>query len=101
MVLEPLAPALFDEGVAAAAKEKAPGVPEYGQGWTDDMFMAASVLAPSRRAARAEGAAAWGGGNGCAAFGLVETLARLPKTHPSRQPLLDSYRRLMTAVRAQ
>ena len=39
--------ALFDEGAAAAAKEKAPAEPEYGQGWSDDMFMAASVLARS------------------------------------------------------
>jgi len=130
MVFEALAPALFDEGVAAASKEKAPGVPEYGQGWTDDMFMATSVLARSGaragheadldRAARlltgyasklqradglfnhaTDGPAAWGRGNGFAAFGLIETLARLPKAHPSRQPLLDSYRRLMTAVRAQ
>src|SRR5258705_5504969 len=30
--------ALFDEGAAAAAKEKAPAEPEYGQGWTADRF---------------------------------------------------------------
>src|SRR4029077_15010840 len=47
MAFEATAPALFDEGAAAAAKEKAPASPEYGQGWTDDMFMAASVLARS------------------------------------------------------
>ena len=101
MVFEELSPALFDEGVAAAAREKAPASPEYGQGWTDDMFMATSVLARSGarpgheadldRAARlligyaatlqradglfdhaTDGPAAWGRGNGFAAFGLVE-----------------------------
>ena len=121
---------LFDEGVAAAQKEKAPGMPEYGQGWTDDMFMASAVLARSGaraghdadldRAARllttyagrlqrgdglfnhaTDGPAAWGRGNGFAAFGLVETLMRLPGAHPARRELLDRYRRLMTAVRTQ
>ena len=29
----------------AALKEKAGGLPQYGQGWTDDMFMASAVLA--------------------------------------------------------
>ena len=121
---------LFEEGVAAARKEKAPASPEYGQGWTDDMFMAAAVLARSGarqghqddldRAARllasyaarlqrgdglfnhaSDGPAAWGRGNGFAAFGLAETLARLPAAHPMRRELLDRYRRLMTAVRTQ
>jgi unsaturated rhamnogalacturonyl hydrolase len=128
MVFEELAPALFEEGVAAAAKEKAPGAPEYGQGWTDDMFMATSVLSRSGaragheadldRAARlligyagklqradglfnhaTDGPAAWGRGNGFAAFGLVETLARVPTAHPSRAQLLEIYRRQMSAIR--
>src|SRR5262249_39739392 len=122
MVFEELAPALFDEGVAAAAREKAPGSPEYGQGWTDDMFMATSVLSRSGarpgheaaldRAARLligyaatlqrpdglfnhaiAGPAAWGRGNGFAAFGLAETLSRMPKSHPQRAHVLDVYRR--------
>jgi len=130
MAFETLAPPLFDEGVAAAEQEKAPGSPEYGQGWTDDMFMATSVLARSGaraghdadldRAARlltgyaaklqradglfnhaTDGPAAWGRGNGFAAFGLIETLARLPKAHSSRRQLLDIYRRQMDAVRRQ
>ena len=41
------AQALADQGVLLAAAEKAPSVPEHGQGWTDDMFMAAAVLARS------------------------------------------------------
>jgi len=48
-----------------------------------------------------DGPAAWGRGNGFAAFGLVETLMRLPGAHPARRELLDRYRRLMTAVRTQ
>ena len=120
---------LFDEGAAAAAKEKTPAEPEYGQGWTDDMFMAASVLArsgarPGRErdmdaAARLlatyatrlqqpnglfnhaiNGPAAWGRGNGFAALGLVETLTRMPAGHRSRARLLDIYRRQMAGVRA-
>jgi unsaturated rhamnogalacturonyl hydrolase len=130
MVFEELAPPLFEEGVAAAAKEKSPGSPEYGQGWTDDMFMATSVLSRSGaragheadldRAARllvgyaaklqrpdglfnhaTDGPAAWGRGNGFAAFGLVETLARLPKAHAARAQVLDIYRRQMSAIRTQ
>src|SRR3989442_237196 len=95
------AAALFDEGATAAAKEKTPAEPEYGQGWTDDMFMATAVLArsgarPGRDhdldaaarllttyAARLQqpnglfnhainGPAAWGRGNGFAALGLAE-----------------------------
>jgi len=121
--------ALFDEGVAAAAKEKAPAEPEYGQGWTDDMFMATSVLARSGArsgherdmdiaarllttyAARlqqpnglfnhaANGPAAWGRGNGFAALGLVEALTRMVANHPSRAGLLEIYRSQMAAVRA-
>jgi len=122
------AAALAEEGVAAATAEKGPAVPAYGQGWTDDMFMASAVLARSgaRRghesdldaAARlliayaerlqqpgglfhhaADGPAAWGRGNGFAAFGLIETLTRLPPSHPSRPKLLEIYRRQMAAVR--
>jgi hypothetical protein len=130
MAFEDTAVALFDEGVAAASREKAPASPEYGQGWTDDMFMAASVLARSgvragheadlERAARLltayaaklqrpdglfnhalDGPAAWGRGDGFAAFGLVETLTRLAPDHPRRGELLDIYRRQMAAIRRQ
>ncbi|MGH9140532.1 MAG: hypothetical protein ACRD2I_05250, partial [Vicinamibacterales bacterium] len=37
--------ALAVEGADAALKAKAGGIPLYGQGWTDDMFMASSILA--------------------------------------------------------
>jgi unsaturated rhamnogalacturonyl hydrolase len=119
---------LADQGVAAAAKEKAPAVPEYGQGWTDDMFMATAVLArsgarPGHDADRdaavrllidyasrlqrtdglfnhaADAPVAWGRGNGFAAFGLLEVLSRLPESHASRSKLLEILRRQMAAVR--
>jgi len=124
------AQALADEGVLMAAAEKAPGVPEHGQGWTDDMFMATAVLARSGirpgherdldRAARllteyaarlqqpgglfhhaTDGPAAWGRGNGFAALGLMETLTRLPASHPARAQVLDIYRRQMAAALLQ
>jgi unsaturated rhamnogalacturonyl hydrolase len=122
--------ALADEGAALAASEKSPAVPEYGQGWTDDMFMATSVLTLSggrpghekdmdvaarlltAYAARlqrsdglfnhaVDGPAAWGRGNGFAALGLLNALARMPTTHPARTQVLDIYRRQMAAVRTQ
>lgn len=117
---------LAAEGFARAVAEKAPGVPQYGQGWTDDMYMGAVTLvgagtAEGRDAAarlltgyaaklqRPEGLfnhapnapAAWGRGNGFAAFGLMETLAVLPTSHPARAALLDIYRRQMIAMKAQ
>ena len=121
---------LAGEAAALAATEKSPGVAQYGGGWTDDMFMAASVLArtgrsPARaqdldvaarymiayagRLQRADGLfnhapdapAAWGRGNGFAAMGLTETLTALPLAHPDRPAVLAIYRRQMAAVRAQ
>ena len=121
------AQALADEGVRLAAAEKAPAAPEYGQGWTDDMFMATAVLARSgirpgherdldlaahlliEYAARlqrpgglfhhaTDGPAAWGRGNGFAALGLMETLTRLPASHPARGRVLEIYRRQMAAA---
>ena len=105
------------EGADAALKEKDGGIPQYGQGWTDDMFMASAILArsgamPERardldRAAQlliayagrlqqpdgifhhaTDGPAAWGRGNGFAAFGLMETLTAMPAGHPSRAAVL-------------
>jgi unsaturated rhamnogalacturonyl hydrolase len=124
------AAALAGRGAALAAARKNDGTAEYGQGWTDDMFMAASILAresvrgnrPSdldaaaallanyaKRLQRADGLfnhavdgpAAWGRGNGFAAFGLIEALSVMPERHPLRAPLLDVYRRHMAAVRQQ
>jgi rhamnogalacturonyl hydrolase YesR len=115
------------EGAEAALKEKDGGVPQYGQGWTDDMFMAAAILArsgtmPGRgsdldRAAQlliayagrlqqpdgtfhhaTDGPAAWGRGNGFAAFGLMETLTAMPPGHPSRAALLAIFAKQMRGL---
>lgn len=101
---------------------------KYATSWTDDMFMATSVLA---RAAKRTGDAryadavarllttyasrlqrdgrvfvhaesgphAWGRGNGFAAFGLMEALTHLPETWAARPQVLDSFRRLMDGMR--
>lgn len=101
---------------------------KYATSWTDDMFMATSVLA---RAAKRTGDAryadavarllttyatrlqrdgrifvhaesgphAWGRGNGFAAFGLMEALSHLPETWTARPQVLDSFRRLMDGMR--
>jgi hypothetical protein len=117
------------EGAEAALKEKDGGLPQYGQGWTDDMFMTAAILArtgsmPDRgrdldRAAQlliayagrlqqpdgifnhaTDGPAAWGRGNGFAAFGLMETLTTLPAAHPSRAALLAIFVKQMKGLAA-
>jgi rhamnogalacturonyl hydrolase YesR len=121
---------LADEAVPLAAARKPTGIAEYGQGWTDDMFMATSVLAraslrPNHQAeldnaarllidyaARvqqpnglfnhaSDAPAAWGRGNGFAAFGLMETLTVMPAQHGSRSKLLEIFRRQMMAAKAQ
>jgi rhamnogalacturonyl hydrolase YesR len=117
------------EGADAALKEKAGGIPQYGQGWTDDMFMASAILArsaalPGRaadldRAAQlliayagrlqqpdgifnhaTDGPAAWGRGNGFAAFGLMETLTAMAASHRSRPALLAIFQKQMTGLAA-
>lgn len=95
--------------------------------WTDDMFMASSVLArvaastgePRYADAVARlltsyvdslqrgdglfghaqaGPHPWGRGNGFAAFGLVEALTHLPATWSARPRVLDAYKRQMRAM---
>ena len=94
-------------------------------GWTDDMFMAASLLASvtgdgagerltmvgalltlyAQRLQRPDGlfvhAAdaphAWGRGNGFAALGLVEGLTHLGPDEPTYPAILESFRRQMAA----
>jgi rhamnogalacturonyl hydrolase YesR len=105
--------------LAAATKDS--GIAEYGQGWTDDMFMSSAILARmgeydvaanrlTTYAARlqrpdgvfmhaTDGPHAWGRGNGFAALGVVELLTVLPENHPARASLIEIYRRHMAAVR--
>lgn len=117
------APELTKNGLEAASRVKDGDVYEYGQGWTDDMFMATVVLARNGRidlaakmllayASRLQrpdgifihatnGPHAWGRGNGFAAFGLMEALTAMPANHPSGGQLLDIYRKQMRAIRDQ
>jgi len=114
---------ILAKGVEAASRVKEGDVYEYGQGWTDDMFMATVVLARGGKldlasrmliayASRLQrpdgvfvhatnGPVAWGRGNGFAAMGLVEALTAMPATHSARAQLLDVYRRHMRALREQ
>ena len=117
---------LAAEGIVHAAAETAPGVPQYGFGWTEDVFLGTATAATAAdpdgldAAARlivqsasqlqrsdglfqhaADAQTPWGRGNGFAALGLAETLTALSPSHPQRDTILDVYRRLMRAMRAQ
>lgn len=117
------APDVVAKGVEAASKVKDGDVYEYGQGWTDDMFMSTVVLARGGKVDLASrmlvaylsrlqrpdgifmhavnGPVAWGRGNGFAALGLTEALAAMPVSDPNQARVLDSYRRLMDAARTR
>jgi unsaturated rhamnogalacturonyl hydrolase len=100
----------------------------FATSWTDDMFMATSVLARAAKTTgepkyaeavarllttyaerlqrddrlfvhAVSGPHAWGRGNGFAAFGLMEALTHLPESWPARPQVLDSFRRLMNGLR--
>jgi rhamnogalacturonyl hydrolase YesR len=127
--------ALFEIGEVEAARKAAdlivPADPAEGirfaRGWTDDMFMATSLLArvagpapgdPYSRAVgrllitysgklqrpdglfvhAAEGPHAWGRGNGFAALALVAALTHLSERWPDRPRVLEIYRRQMGAL---
>ena len=117
---------LAADGIAHAAAETAPGVPQYGFGWTEDVFLGTATAATAAdqdgldAAARlivqsasqlqrsdglfhhsADAQTPWGRGNGFAALGLAETLTALSPSHPQRDTILDVYRRLMRAMRSQ
>jgi rhamnogalacturonyl hydrolase YesR len=121
--------ALATQGAEAASAQKPDGIAQYGQGWTDDMFMTSTVLARTGKMAGRErdldrlatlliayaarlqrddgifvhftdGRQAWGRGNGFAALGLTEALTSLPTSHPSRAEVLAIYRRHMHALKS-
>jgi len=119
-----IASELSVDGVARASAEITPGIPQYGFGWSDDIFLgtiAATTTADAsgldaavrlitnyaRRLQRSDGLfdhsidakTAWGRGNGFAALGLAETLSVLPVNHMGRSSILDIYRRHMHAIR--
>ncbi len=116
---------LLLESAKLTSAQQPDGVYTSGRGWTDDMFMATAVLARAgdghfldlaarqlsdyaARLQRADGVfvhavdgpVAWGRGNGFAALGLMEALTAMPVPHPSREQLLDIYRRQMAAMKA-
>jgi rhamnogalacturonyl hydrolase YesR len=115
------------QGAEEALKVAPNGYAQYGQGWTDDMFMLASILARSgrmpgrerdldhladmlmsyaRRLQRPDGVFVhftdgripWGRGNGFAALGVTEALTSLPATHRARPQLLEIYRKHMNGM---
>ncbi len=117
---------LAAEGVALAAAETAPGMPEHASGWSDDFFLgtiaavragdaeglAAAVRLVTATAARlqqpnglfhhdADAPTAWGRGNGFGALGLSELLTVLPADHPERAAVLDVHRRHLAGMRAR
>jgi unsaturated rhamnogalacturonyl hydrolase len=116
------------EGATLASAMTENGIALYGQGWTDDMFMASAILARTGRtndragdldtAAQlliryaerlqrsdgifvhaTDGPFAWGRGNGFAAFGLTEVLTAMPSSHQLRPRILEIYRRQMSALK--
>ena len=117
---------LAAEGVALAAAETAPGMPEHASGWSDDFFLgtiaavrardpeglAAAVRLVTTTAARlqqpnglfhhdADAPTAWGRGNGFGALGLAELLTVLPADHPEREAVLNIHRRHLAGMRSQ
>ena len=107
--------------------QSADEIVRFSRWWTDDMFMATSLLA--RTAARTgdpryapvigrllvsyagklqrpdglfvhavDGPYAWGRGNGFAALGMVEALTYLPERWPGHADVLDHYRKQMRAL---
>ena len=126
---EESARALAVQGADEALKAAPTGYAQHGGGWTDDMFMLASILSRSgkmpgrerdldhlagmllsyaRRLQREDGVfvhftdgrVAWGRGNGFASLGITEALTALPANHASRGPLLEIYRRHMNGMKA-
>ena len=121
---------LAEKGADEALKVGSSGYAQHGAGWTDDMFMLASILSRSgsmpgrerdfdhlasmliayaRRLQRedgifvhfTDGRIAWGRGNGFAALGLTEALTALPANHSARRQLLESYSRYMQGMRGR
>lgn len=115
---------LAAEGVALAAAELAPGVPEHGSGWSDDVFLgtiaaatagdpdglASAVRLITRYAGLLQQPSglwyhspdapfAWGRGNGFAGRGLAEVLTVLSPRHDDFSAVLGIYQRHMAAMR--
>jgi len=110
--------------------DNAEEVVKFGRKWTDDMFMATTILARvgartkderyARTAGRLltgyaeklqrpdglfihalDGPHAWGRGNGFALLGLTEALTYLPENWSDRSRVLDIYRKQIRGLLAQ
>ncbi len=103
---------------------QAPGeVARFATNWTDDMFMASSLLSRVDNGAHAavvgrllttcaeklqrpdglfihaqDGPHAWGRGNGFALLGVTEALTHLPESWPDRPRILEIYRKHVKAL---
>jgi rhamnogalacturonyl hydrolase YesR len=124
---EQAARALALRGAEEALKVAPTGYAQHGQGWTDDMFMMASILARTGRMPGREsdldhladmlisyaqrlqredgvfvhftGRIPWGRGNGFASLGVTEALTSLPRNHRARAQLLEIYRKYTNGMR--
>jgi rhamnogalacturonyl hydrolase YesR len=121
------AAALAQKAADFILAQSADGAVRFARKWTDDMFMATSVLArvgaatkdPKYGAAAGrlltsyaeslqrpdgifihalEGPHAWGRGNGFALLGVTEALTYLPATWPDRARVLEIYRKHVRAL---
>lgn len=121
------AAALAQKAADFILAEKPEDIVKFGRGWTDDMFMASTLL--SRVAARSKddryarvvgrlltsyaeklqrpdglfihavnGPHAWGRGNGFALLGLTEALTFLGENWPDRARVLEIYRKHVRAL---
>ena len=111
------------EVAALMLPQRADQVVQYATGWTDDMFMASSVLSRieddkyptvvgkllttyAAKLQRPDGIFihavdaphAWGRGNGFALLGLTEALTYLPQSWSDRARVLEIYRKHVSAL---
>lgn len=123
MTRDAAAGALAQKVAAFIAPQTGDEVIRYATGWTDDMFMASSVLSRvdngkygpvvgrllTTYAAKlqrpdgifihaTDGPHAWGRGNGFALLGTAEALTHLPKDWPDRAKVLEIYRKHVAAL---
>jgi rhamnogalacturonyl hydrolase YesR len=109
--------------IAAFTVDSATGDIKFATGWTDDMFMASSVLSRGGVAAHADvvykllttyakrlqrpdglfmhatdGPFAWGRGNGFALLGVTDALTYWPASWKGRADILDIYKKHVAAM---
>lgn len=115
--------ALADKVAAFIVSQQPEEIVRFATGWTDDMFMASSVLSRAGNGAHAavvgkllttyaaklqrpdglfihaaDGPYAWGRGNGFALLGVTEALTHLPAAWSDRSRVLAIYRTHVNAL---